>query len=59
MPYSAAAYEARAEQCVKFANSVKDQILQADLLTLRQRYLQRAAESRAADRRGDIGKDRD
>lgn len=59
MPYSAAAYEARAERCVKFANSVKDHILQADLLTLRQRYLQRAADARATEQRDDSGRDGD
>ena len=36
------AFEARAEECVKFANSTKDEVFQADLLKLRQRYLEMA-----------------
>ena len=40
------AFEARAEQCVKFANATKDQTLQADLLLLRQRYLETARKIR-------------
>ena len=32
----------RAEECAQFANSTRDSILRADLLTLRQKYLNTA-----------------
>ena len=42
MSLSAEAFEARAEECVKFANLTKDHVLQSELLALRQRYLETA-----------------
>ena len=38
--YSATGYERRAEECVKLANLAKDEMLQSELLRLRQTYLQ-------------------
>ena len=38
--YSQQGYAARAEECVRLANMSKDQLVQADLLKLRQTYLQ-------------------
>lgn len=40
MPQTPEAFEARAEECVKCANSTTDEVFQADLLKLRQRYLE-------------------
>jgi hypothetical protein len=40
MPYSEKGYSARAEECVRLANQAKDSMIQAELLKLRQVYLQ-------------------
>lgn len=37
--YSSAGYEARAQECVRLANQSRDQMLQTELLRLRQIYL--------------------
>lgn len=39
MPYSVKGYEERAQECVKFANQAKDQLIRNELLKLRQTYL--------------------
>jgi hypothetical protein len=41
--YSAKAYEERAEECVRLANMTSDPLVQAELLKLRQTYLQVAS----------------
>ncbi len=48
MPYSAAGYEARADECVRLANQAKDSLVQMELLKLRQTYLQIAQRLRKA-----------
>lgn len=40
MPYDAEAYESRAHECVKLANWAKDELVQMELLKLRQTYLE-------------------
>lgn len=42
MPYSALGYATRAAECVRLANLTADQVLQAELLKLRQAYLNMA-----------------
>lgn len=42
MPVSPAGYRARAEECVQLANLTEDKILSADILRLRQSYLEAA-----------------
>lgn len=39
MPYSVEGYETRAQECVKLANQATDQLVQMELLKLRQTYL--------------------
>lgn len=39
MPYSVAGYEDRGQECVRLANQAKDQMIRAELLKLRQTYL--------------------
>jgi hypothetical protein len=41
--YSARGYEERAEECVRLANMTADPLVQAELLKLRQTFLQIAA----------------
>jgi hypothetical protein len=41
--YSARGYEVRAEECVRLANMTADPLVQAELLKLRQTFLQIAA----------------
>jgi hypothetical protein len=45
--YSDKAYERRAEECVRLANQTQDQLIQAELLKLRQTYLQIALRLRS------------
>ena len=40
MPYSVEGYETRAEECARLAHEAKDQLIQMELLKLRQTYLQ-------------------
>ena len=40
MSYSVEGYEVRAAECVRLANQAKDALVQKELLTLRQTYLQ-------------------
>jgi hypothetical protein len=40
MSYSVEDYEMRAEECVRLANATKDELIQMELLKLRQVYLQ-------------------
>jgi len=42
MGFSAAGYLDRAEECVRLANLAADELIQQELLTLRQAYLQTA-----------------
>ena len=42
MSQSAKDYELRAEECVRLANSAKDDMIRSELLTLRQSYLRTA-----------------
>ena len=46
MPYSSEGYERRADECVRLANLTTDEIVQRELLLLRQTYLQSAAKLR-------------
>lgn len=39
MPYSIAGYQIRAEECVRLANLARDDMVQTELLRLRQSYL--------------------
>jgi hypothetical protein len=39
MPYTAAGYARRAAECARIASMTQDQMVQADLLRLRQTYL--------------------
>ena len=39
MPYSSKGYMIRAEECVRLANLTKDNMIQKELLSLRQSYL--------------------
>ena len=43
MPYSAEGYDARAKECVRLANQAADELIQRELLSLRQTYLRMAA----------------
>jgi len=43
MTYSPEGYRKRAEECAKLANSTADQMIQMELLKLRQTYLQIAS----------------
>jgi hypothetical protein len=52
MPYSADGYEARAKECVRLANQAADEMVQRELLSLRQSYLRTAAELRGLNRVG-------
>jgi hypothetical protein len=47
MPYSADGYETRAEECVRLANQATDEMIQRELLSLRQTYLHTAAKLRS------------
>jgi len=61
MPYSAESYVKRAEECVRLANFTGDQIVQADILKLRQNYLrtaERFGSSKPALQGGPTGHDR-
>ena len=55
MPYSAEGYENRAAECVTLANQARDSMVQAELLKLRQTYLQIARRLRLKE----AGKDED
>ena len=46
MAYSALGYETRAEECVRLANLTTDEMIQLQLLTLRQTYLKTAGRLR-------------
>ena len=39
MTYTVQGYEARAAECIKLANQAQDQLVQMELLKLRQTYL--------------------
>jgi hypothetical protein len=39
MPYSVTGYRTRAEECVRLANLARDDMVQTELLRLRQSYL--------------------
>ena len=52
MPYSADGYDARAKECVRLANQTADEMVQRELLSLRQTYLRTAAELRGLNRLG-------
>ncbi len=43
MSYSSKGYTSRAEECVRLANQTADEMIQRELLTLRQTYLKTAA----------------
>lgn len=43
MPHSALGYARRAAECARLANETTDQMVQTELLRLRQTYLQTAA----------------
>jgi hypothetical protein len=49
MPYSIDGYEIRAQECVKLANQATDQMVQIELLKLRQTYLTIAERLREHD----------
>ena len=51
MAYGPDDFTARAEECVRLANMTKDQMIQRELLELRQIYLQTAARLLAQERR--------
>jgi len=44
--YSPQAYERRGEECVRLANQARDDLVQAELLKLRQTYLKIASRLR-------------
>ena len=48
--YSPEGYETRAEECAKLANQAQDGLIQAELLKLRQTYLQIAQRLRGLSR---------
>jgi hypothetical protein len=48
--YDINGYEARAEECVRLANQTKDEMIQRELLLLRQTYLRTAARLRELKR---------
>ena len=47
MPHSADGYEMRAEECIRLANQASDEMIQRELLSLRQTYLHTAARLRS------------
>lgn len=49
MPYSVKGYEVRAQECVKLANQAADELVQMELLRLRQTYLTIAERLREQD----------
>lgn len=53
MPYSSKGYEDRAEECVRLANATTDQMIQLEILRLRQNYLQVAERLREREKRQD------
>ena len=50
MPDAIQGYEARADEAARLANLTEDEILRAQLLTLRQQYLATAERLRALDK---------
>ena len=54
VPYSADGYDGRAKECVRLANMASDEMIQRELLSLRQTYLRMAAELRNLTRDGKI-----
>lgn len=54
MPYSADGYDARAKECVRLANQAADEMIQRELLSLRQTYLRMAGELRNLTRTGTV-----
>jgi len=49
MAYSVEGYETRAKECVRLANLADDELIRAELLKLRQTYLQIAHRLREHD----------
>ncbi len=57
MSYSVEGYETRAAECVRLANQATDSLVQKELLTLRQTYLQIAKRLRdLRDGTSDVGR---
>jgi hypothetical protein len=57
MTYSAKGYESRAEECVRLANQSRDELVQQELLKLRQIYLQIAKRLQAlGEGTSDVGR---
>ncbi|HUC63249.1 MAG TPA: hypothetical protein VMF53_14965 [Alphaproteobacteria bacterium] len=53
MPYTAEGYRRRAEECVRLANLAREEMVQSELLRLRQSYLRIAERlEREAGRKG-------
>jgi len=52
VPYSADGYDVRAKECVRLANLATDEMIQRELLSLRQAYLRMAGELRNLTRSG-------
>jgi hypothetical protein len=51
--YQAEDYRRRAEECARLANQARDDLIQRDLLKLRQTYLQIAERLRRLEEQGD------